>query len=183
MVQHLFDLQSLQVASSSAVAAWESVSWARGATYASWASFVVSFATLCIAFYAMNTWRAQEKVSAKREIKKAAGKLYVELGLMPNVFTMRNVNNGLVVSKSSNFEVLVRNQKEIDEWIMHEKLSELYLQLKYLGYAVVDDLSRAQVQSLRNLDAHYQDYYAYKTNKVDFEKALNDLLEILEVYK
>lgn len=52
---------------------------------------------------------------------------------------------------------------------MHEKLSELYLQLKYLGYAVVDDLTSAQKDALNDLDTHFQNYYSYTESKVNFE--------------
>lgn len=57
---------------------------------------------------------------------------------------------------------------------MHEKLSELYLQLKYLGYAVVDDLTSVQKDALNGLDTHFQNYYSYTESKVNFEKSLKD---------
>ena len=98
---------------------------------------------------------------------------------------VRTFPNGQAVSKSPNFEVLVsqRNQNYIDEWLMHEKLSELYLQLKYLGYAVVDDLTSAQKEALKGLDTHFQNYYSYTESKVKFAQSLKVFLDKMDIYK
>ena len=106
MIQDWLDYQNLETAKSAARAAWESLEWTKISAIASWVSVVLSAITSGVAIYAMGTWKSQEKVKAKREIKKAAGKLYVEVGLMPQIFTSKNVTNGQVVSKSPNFEVL-----------------------------------------------------------------------------
>lgn len=185
MIHDWLDYQNLETAKSAARAAWDSLEWTKISAIASWVSVVLSAITLGVAIYAMGTWKSQEKVKAKREIKKAAGKLYVEVGLMPEIFTSKNVTNGQAVSKSPNFEVLAsqRNQSYIDEWLMHEKLSELYLQLKYLGYAVVDDLTSAQKDALNGLDTHFQNYYSYTESKVKFAKSLKDFLDKMDIYK
>ncbi|MEB2756190.1 hypothetical protein VC157_07075 [Citrobacter freundii] len=185
MIQDWLDYQNLETARSAMKAAWESVTWTKISAIASWISIVLSAITLGVAIYAMGTWKSQEKVNAKREIKKAAGKLYVEVGLMPERFINKNVTNGQVFSKSPNFEVFVsqKNQSFIDEWLMHEKLSELYLQLKYLGYAVADDLTSVQKEALKDMDVHFQNYYSYTNNKEGFEKSLKDFLDKMEVYK
>lgn len=169
----------------SMLAAKESAYWAMHAVIAAWGSLALAFITLGVALYAMNTWKSQEKVSAKREIKKAAGKLYVEIRLMPEQFNKNNITNGQAVSKSPNFQVLVKpqNQSFIDEWLMHEKLSELYLQLKKLGYACADDLTSAQKAALEDLDVHFESYYDYTSTKVNFENSLKDFLDKMEVYK
>ncbi|MBF7955523.1 hypothetical protein [Rahnella victoriana] len=165
--------------------AWESLEWTKISAMASCVSVALSAITLGVAIYAMGAWKSQEKVKAKREIKKAAGKLYVEVGLMPEKFINMNVTNGQAVSKSPNFEVLVsqKNQGFIDEWLKHEKLSELYLQLKYLGYAVVDDLTSAQKEALNGLDATFNNYYSYNDSKINFEQSLKDFLDKMDIYK
>ena len=85
MIQDWLDYQNLETAKSAARAAWESLEWTKISAIASWVSVVLSAITSGVAIYAMGTWKSQEKVKAKREIKKAAGKLYVEVGLMPNI--------------------------------------------------------------------------------------------------
>lgn len=169
----------------SMLAAKESAYWAMHAVIVAWVSLGLAGITFGVAFCAMNTWKSQEKVKAKREIKKSAGKLFVEVGLMPEKFSKRNVTNGQAVSKSSNYEVRVSqsNQRDIDEWLMHEKLSELYLQLKYLGLAVADDLTNAQKEALEDLDVHFKSYYYYTSTKVNFESSLKDYLDKMEIYK
>ncbi|HGA3036910.1 TPA: hypothetical protein ACIR5O_003475 [Klebsiella aerogenes] len=185
MVQDWLDYQNLEIAKSAMRAAWESLTWTKISVIASWVSVVLSAITLGVAIYALGSWKSQEEVKAKREIKKAAGKLYVELSLMPEKFTSRNVTNGQAVSKSPNFEVLVnqKNQTLIDEWLMHEKLSELYFQLKYLGYAVVDDLNSTQKEALSGLDTHFKNYYYYTESKENFELSLKDFLNKMDIYK
>lgn len=169
----------------SMLAAKESAYWAMHAAKAAWGSLILAFMTFGVAIYAMNTWKSQEKVSAKREIKKAAGKLYVEISLMPVKFNKNNITNGQSVSKSPNFEVLVssKNQRLIDEWLMREKLSELYLHLKYLGHGVSDDLTSVQKSALEDLDVHFKSYYDYTSTKASFENSLKDFLDKMEVYK
>jgi|GEM_PF-5649623 len=185
MIQDWLDYQNLETAKSAMRAAWESLEWTKISVIASWVSVAISAITLAVASYAMGTWKSQEKVKAKREIKKAAGKLYVEVGLMPEKFISKNVTNGQVVSKSPNYEVLVsqKNQCFIDEWLRHEKLSELYLQLKYLGYAVADDLTSKQKEALSSLDTHFQNYYSYTESKKNFEQSLKVFLDRMDIYK
>lgn len=183
MFKDYLDLQMLEATRSSASAAWEAVSWTKTASISSIFSAVVSFVTFCAAIYAMNTWRSQEKVSAKREIKKAASKFFVELELMPEKFSKSNVNGGFICSRSENIETHARFKDKINEWAMHEKISELYLSLKYLGHAIEDDLNEKQKALLKEIDQSYKGYYTYEESKTLLEQALKQLLEELEIYK
>ncbi len=183
MFQNWLDYQSLQVSRSAMQAAWESLAWTRSAAIASWLSILISMITLLLAFYVMNTWKKQEKVNVKRDVKKAAAKLCAELELMPREFSWEKIRKGQATSFSSNYEVLIGYQKEIDEWMKHNKLQDLYFQLKYLGYAVVDDLGSEQLEALKNLDAPFLKYFNCRTEKKHFMTPLKLFLEKLEVYK
>lgn len=91
MFQNWLDYQSLQVSRSAMQAAWESLAWTRSAAIASWLSILISMITLLLAFYVMNTWKKQEKVNVKRDVKKAAAQTMCWAGVnAPRIFLGEN---------------------------------------------------------------------------------------------
>ncbi|MEY1226019.1 hypothetical protein AB7098_15620 [Klebsiella aerogenes] len=80
----------------------ESADWAFWGMAAAWLSASLSFVTLFIAGYTLNTWRKQEALKLKVSLKQAILELETALQAMPLEWTFVEINAGRMMVEKFN---------------------------------------------------------------------------------
>ncbi|HDZ9012145.1 TPA: hypothetical protein RUY31_004895, partial [Klebsiella quasipneumoniae subsp. similipneumoniae] len=80
----------------------ESADWAFLGMLAAWVSASLSILTLLVAVYTLNTWRRQEALKLKLNLKQAILEFETDLENMPESWTIVELNAGRMVVEQLN---------------------------------------------------------------------------------